>query len=81
MSMDNFALVHTNQGRWKEAVELDIQVVEMRRKVFGAEHPDTLTSMGNLALVYTNQEQWKAAEELGVQVVEVTQRVLRAEHG
>ena len=51
----------------------------MRRRVLGAEHPDTLTSMHNLALTYSDQGRWKEAEELGVQIVEMT-RVLGAEH-
>jgi hypothetical protein len=40
---------YRDQGRWKEAEELDVKVMETRRTVLGAEHPDTLTSMANLA--------------------------------
>ena len=32
-----------------EAETLEVQAMETRMKVLGAEHPDTLTSMGNLA--------------------------------
>ncbi|KAH9213480.1 hypothetical protein DL95DRAFT_302188, partial [Leptodontidium sp. 2 PMI_412] len=34
--------------RWKEAEELEVQVMDMM-EVLGQEHPDTLTSMNNLA--------------------------------
>ncbi len=44
-----------NQGRWKEAEELDVQVMETSRRVLGAEHPDTLTSMNNLAWTWKSQ--------------------------
>ena len=50
--MGNFASTYWNQGRWKEAQELLVQVMEARKKAFGQEHPDTLTSMANLALAY-----------------------------
>ncbi|KAF6782114.1 PFS and TPR domain-containing protein [Colletotrichum sojae] len=53
-SMDNLASTFLNQGRWKEAEELEL----------GEEHPSTLTSMGNLASTYRKQGRWKEAEEL-----------------
>ena len=64
----------------EEAEELEVQVIETRRRVLGAEHPSTLTSMNNLALTFSNQGRWKEAEELGVQVMEISKRVLGAEH-
>ena len=68
------------EGKYSEAEELFVQVIETRKRVLGAEHPDTLTSMGNLALTYGNQGRWKEAEELEVQVMETSLRVLGAEH-
>ncbi|OCK91730.1 uncharacterized protein K441DRAFT_664265 [Cenococcum geophilum 1.58] len=50
--MANLALTYRNQRRWKEAEDLDVQVMETRKRVLGAEHLDTLTSMGNLASTY-----------------------------
>jgi hypothetical protein len=57
-----------SDGRYKEAKELQVQVMETTKGVLGEEHPDTLTSMGNLASTYRNQGRWKEAEELQVQV-------------
>jgi len=51
-SMANLALTYSNQGRWKEAEELEVQVIETRKRVLGEEHPDTLTSMANLAFTF-----------------------------
>jgi hypothetical protein len=48
-SIANLALTCENQGRWKEAEELEVQVMETFKRVLGAEHPDTLTTMNNLA--------------------------------
>ena len=51
----NLASTFWNQGRWKEAEELLVQVMETFKRVLGQEHPDTLTSMANLASTYRNQ--------------------------
>jgi tetratricopeptide (TPR) repeat protein len=39
-SMANLASTYRNQGRWKEAEELEVQVMETSLRVLGAEHPD-----------------------------------------
>jgi len=48
-NMANLASTYRNQGRWKKAEELDVQVLETSKKVLGSEHPDTLNSTNNLA--------------------------------
>ncbi|RDW70414.1 hypothetical protein BP5796_08811 [Coleophoma crateriformis] len=77
-SMAALASTYQNQGRWKEAEELFVQVTETRKRVLGQEHPDTLTT--NLASTFWNQGRWKEAEELEVQVMETRTRVLGQEH-
>src|SRR5271155_2136506 len=72
-------LLHA-QGRWNEAEELKVQVMETSLRVLGAEHPDTLTSMASLASTFWNQGRWKEAEELEAQVMETSLRVLGQEH-
>jgi tetratricopeptide (TPR) repeat protein len=67
-------------GRWDEAEELFIQVMETRKRVLGQEHPDTLTSMANLASTYRKQGRWKEAEELQMQELYICLRVLGQEH-
>jgi tetratricopeptide (TPR) repeat protein len=79
-SMANLASTYWKQGRWGEAEQLDVRVMETRTRVLGAEHPSTLTSMGNLALTYSNQGRWGEAEQLFVRVMETRTRVLGAEH-
>jgi len=63
-----------------EAEKLDVQVMEARSRVLGAEHPDTLTSMANLASTYCYQGRWTEAEKLEVKVMEANSRDLGAEH-
>ncbi|OCK99026.1 uncharacterized protein K441DRAFT_541722, partial [Cenococcum geophilum 1.58] len=51
----NLASTYKNQGRWKEAEELFVQVKDTSLRVLGAEHPDTLTSINNLAFTFKAQ--------------------------
>ena len=51
-SMDMVGVVYGLGGRWKEAEELQVQVMEIRKRVLGEEHPDTLSSIANLAMTY-----------------------------
>jgi hypothetical protein len=43
----NLAGTYSNQGRWNEAEQLEVQVMGMRKKllVLGADHPDTFGNM------------------------------------
>lgn len=43
--MANLASTFWNQGQWSAAEALLVQVMEIREKKLGADHPDTLTSM------------------------------------
>ncbi|KAN0069055.1 TPR-like protein [Elaphomyces granulatus] len=79
-SMANLAFIYWNQGRWKEAEELEVLVMETRKTVLGQEHPDTLSTMNNLASTYRKQGRWKEAEELQAKELEICQRVLGEEH-
>ncbi|MCJ1347669.1 hypothetical protein MMC31_005897 [Peltigera leucophlebia] len=79
-SMADLASIYRNQGRLKDAEELETQVMETRKRVLGLEHPCTLTIMANLASTYRNQGRLREAEELDVQVMETSSRVLGLEH-
>ncbi|OTA82915.1 hypothetical protein M434DRAFT_400839, partial [Hypoxylon sp. CO27-5] len=69
-TMNTLALNYSWQGRWNEAEELHLQILEVLKKRLGTEHRDTLISMNNLAWIYLNQDRWKEAEELQLQAVE-----------
>ena len=51
-SMANLASTYQNQGHWKEAEDLDVQVIETSLRVLGQEYPSILTSIANLASIY-----------------------------
>jgi tetratricopeptide (TPR) repeat protein len=67
-------------GRWNEAEAAITEVLEIKKRDLGADHPATLTSMANLASTYRNQGRWDEAEELEVQVMETRKTKLGADH-
>jgi tetratricopeptide (TPR) repeat protein len=72
--------VYFDEGRWKEAEELQLQVMETCKTKLGTDHPDTLTSMANLASTYRNQGRWDDAEKLFVQLMKTSKTRLGADH-
>jgi hypothetical protein len=78
--MNNLASTYWNQGRWEEAEQLGVKVMETSRAKLGADHPSTLTSMNNLALTFSNQERWVEAEELQEQAVDGVKKCYGLQH-
>jgi DNA transposition AAA+ family ATPase len=70
----------SEDGRWNEAEELEVQVMEILKKKLGADHPDTLTSMANLAVTYSEQGREDEAEKLQIDVLELRKKKLGADH-
>ncbi|KAH8587623.1 hypothetical protein B0O99DRAFT_733028 [Bisporella sp. PMI_857] len=68
------------QGRLRVAESLEVQVLDIKKKVLGLEHPSTLTSMANLASTYWNQERVQEAENLQVRVLDIQTKVLGIKH-
>jgi hypothetical protein len=79
-SMANLASTYRNQGRWKEAEELEVQVMEIRKQVLGPEHLDSLTSMANLAYTFRSSGQGNPALLLMAECVRLRDRKLGSDH-
>lgn len=79
-TLTTIAVGYWGQGRWKEAEELGVQILEVTKRVFGEEHRDTLVSMNNLMMIFMYQGRWKEAGEMGLRVLEVSKRVFGEEH-
>ena len=58
---DNFKFVMKEIGDWKDAEQLGVQMLDMRKKVLGADHLHTLISMGDLANIYFSKGKWNEA--------------------
>jgi hypothetical protein len=64
----------------KEIEEIGTQVIEIRKRVLGVEHPDTLIVMGNLAVTWEGQGKNEEALTLMSVCAEMRLRVLGADH-
>jgi len=52
------------QGRYAEAIPIAEQIVEIKEKSFGPDHPDIVTPLGWLAFLYQNAGDYKKAESV-----------------
>jgi hypothetical protein len=74
--MGNLASTPWDQGRSKEAEELEGQVTETSLRVLGRERPQTLIRIDNLASIYWDQGRQNEAEELDMPEMEIRHRLL-----
>ncbi|KAI4192103.1 MAG: hypothetical protein LQ350_008700, partial [Teloschistes chrysophthalmus] len=78
--MYNAAWYAWRKGNVIEAIQLSRTAMEVRTKILGQEHEETLRSMGMVGLAYNLGGRWNEAEELEVRVMETRKRVLSEEH-
>ncbi len=72
--------VYRNLGLYPKAEPLLARSVEIRRRVLGADHPDTLQSMDSLAVFYQHAGRYDEAEKLQAETVAGRRRVLGEQH-
>ena len=68
------------KGSVADAETMAIKSMQVRGKVLGRKHQETLRSMAMVGLAYNLKGRWKEAEELEVQVMETFRGVLGEEH-
>lgn len=78
--MSNVARVYVGLGKYSQAEDLLSQLLPIRSRVLGPEHPRTLNSMGQVADLCSAQNKYPQAEALLSQAVEIRSRTLGAEH-
>jgi tetratricopeptide (TPR) repeat protein len=76
----NLADARSGQGQYAEAERIEREVLGVKRRVLGEEHPATLTSANNLAQSLSDQGQYAEAEQIHREVLSATRRVLGEEH-
>ena len=76
----NLASSLSEQGKHGEAEQLNRELLAVRRRVLGVEHPCTLAAANNLASTIWRQGRWAEAEQLEREVLAVQTRVLGTEH-
>ncbi|KAJ6499503.1 hypothetical protein DFH09DRAFT_1289964 [Mycena vulgaris] len=77
---NEYAWVYRDSGRFNEAETLDRSVLEKRKQLLGADHPDTLSAMANLAATYWELGRYTEAEPLDCSVLEKRKQLLGADH-
>ena len=75
-----FATVYSEGGRWKEASELQEQVVKAWAMRLGPEHLETIKAMADLAQIYWNLSRLGKALKLQLQIVNLYSKSLGDEH-
>src|SRR6266851_2792298 len=72
--------VYLNLGLFSRAKDLEQQSLEIRRRVLGPEHPDTLNSMSDLADALNHDGHYAEAEKVDRETLDLRRRVLGPEH-
>ena len=72
----NLAYSLSRQGKYDEAETMEREVLAVRQRVLGAEHPGTLTAAGNLAQSLSDQGKYDEAEKMQREVLAVRKRVM-----
>ncbi|QRW10163.1 kinesin light chain [Ceratobasidium sp. AG-Ba] len=78
--MAKLALTYWAKGRYDEAEELQVKVLEARKQAYGEGHAETLANMNNLGSIYHSQGRYEQAEQLGKLVADGIERALGADH-
>ncbi|KAF8525762.1 ATP/GTP binding protein [Hysterangium stoloniferum] len=71
-----FGLVLSENGYWNDTEALQRKVLEMRGKVFGEKHPQTLIIKYSLATSLATMKELQEAEKLGIEVGETQKDVM-----
>jgi eukaryotic-like serine/threonine-protein kinase len=72
--------VYDNLGLYPQAQSLFADAIDIRRRVLGPEHPETLRSMSKLAGALREQGRYPEAEKLQRETLDILRRVLGPEH-
>lgn len=67
----NLVIALRARGQWEEAEGMNREVLEIRRRVLGEEHPDTLDCRNELANALQQQGNLQESEEMHREVLEL----------
>ena len=78
--MNGLALVLDNQNRFVEAEAIQRETFDVRKRVLGLDHPDTLASMATLAKILNHEHRYAESENLYRKALKIERRALGPEH-
>ncbi|MBW1749324.1 MAG: CHAT domain-containing protein, partial [Deltaproteobacteria bacterium] len=68
------------EGQYSKAIPIAKEVLAIREKVLGTEHPDVAISLNNLALLYATLGDYAKAEPLYLRSLAIDEKALGPEH-
>jgi len=68
------------QGRYEEAEEIFLETVELRTRINGEEHQETLLAIVNVAMTLHKQGRYEEAEQMYLESLDVQRKSLGADH-
>ena len=68
------------KGKYSEAIEVALKALEIGKKLFGFEHPDTARSLNNLAEFYDRMGDYDRAETLYQRSLKIVEKLLGPDH-
>ena len=78
--LNEAAVYLSSRGQYQQALTLQEQALDGRRRVLGDDHPDTLSSMNDLAETRRNLGDLQSAHDLHEQTLTARRRVLGDDH-
>jgi tetratricopeptide (TPR) repeat protein/class 3 adenylate cyclase len=79
-ALTNMASLYYDSGRDAEAIPLYRQVLEIRERTLGPEHPEISVSLNNLASVYATMGEYEEAESLYLRSLAIREQALGPDH-
>ncbi|KIY04017.1 uncharacterized protein Z520_00709 [Fonsecaea multimorphosa CBS 102226] len=67
-------------GRWQKAKELSVQLVEVRKRVLGPSHPNTLLSIVKMATILSALGKYEEAEMMVRETLPVAEEMVGKDH-
>ena len=74
--MGNLGNTYRSLGKYADAEEHQIKVLDARNRLFREDHPDTVLAMDILVNIYGNLGKYADAEELQLKVLDMSNRLL-----
>jgi tetratricopeptide (TPR) repeat protein len=79
-SLNEQIVVLYQTGKYQEAIPIAQQLLDIRKKINGPEHPATANSLNNLAALYEAMSEYAKAEPLLRRALAIWEKALGAEH-
>ena len=75
-TMSNLAVMHSQLGNYNRALELDLEVLEIKRKISGDKSLDFSNTLNNVACVYSSLGDYEKAKEYQQNAIKLRKEIL-----